>query len=322
MKHKLSKKNIPGHGTTQQNMQKLVSCDMLKEKLEKLVKQSKSRKIPSDWEKDVKITLSGKVTKEEPINNGKLYSDKFTKPVTPAETMNRPRDVKPKPKQPPPHNDLKPNDIRNCNIKRSESWQGSSKHSKGKQIHPHHYETRTSEIRHLETFANGQTYEMKGKKTLPTPENEFAADLMSKRDSASQLDQKTMTENSKVPVYSEIDRKDPKRITKRYIQRKKFANEENGNQDYEKVDLLPPCQFRDAPPPPEAFRDPPEPIDNILYYVVESVNENREANRRREYEEAKANRRREYEDEKKIAAWKKEYGSEAEVYKLAEYVPK
>lgn len=40
---------------------------------------------------------------------------------------------------------------------------------------------------------------------------------------------------------------------------------------YEKMNVPPPRQFQDVPPPPEPFRDPPESIDNILYYMYEAV---------------------------------------------------
>jgi hypothetical protein len=86
---------------------------------------------------------------------------------------------------------------------------------------------------------------------------------------------------AKMIAPGEMSRYDPKRMSRRFIQRRpKAANAmlavENGH------DLPPPTQFQDAPPPlpPEAFRDPPQPIDNLLYYVVESVHENREMNRR------------------------------------------
>jgi len=89
------------------------------------------------------------------------------------------------------------------------------------------------------------------------------------------------SENDSWSVPGEISRYDPKRISRRFIQRKPnvMMQAENGHDGH---DLLPPTQFQDAPPPlpPEAFRDPPQPIDNILYYVVESVHENREMNRR------------------------------------------
>lgn len=40
---------------------------------------------------------------------------------------------------------------------------------------------------------------------------------------------------------------------------------------YEEVRLPPPKMFQDEPPPPEEFRDPPQPIDNPLYHVYETV---------------------------------------------------
>lgn len=296
-------------------------------------------------EKDVKIILSGKKTKQEPISKLEALENDIKLILSTKKPKEQPNgkvepeepkyatisEIKSKPELPVEKavtisgtsTQTEPlarsRDVKNTNIKRSDSWQGSSKHAKAKQIHPHHYETRTSEIRHLDTFSNGVVYETKVKKAASTPESEFAPKVNPKNDVEPKKESDLF--DKKVPIYNEIDRKDPKRITKRYIPRKKFANEENGNQEYEKVELLPPCQFRDAPPPPEAFRDPPEPIDNILYYVVESVNENREANRRRECEE-KAIRRREAEEERKIAMWKKECGGEANVYKLAEYTPK
>ncbi|XP_065224956.1 protein FAM135A isoform X2 [Planococcus citri] len=326
-----------GHEAPQTNMQKLVSCDTLKEKLDKLVKQSKSHKKSESREKDVKITISGNQTTEESLkieiyeNDSEpkyasiyeIKSDRsckdMNKPIPPPPVPTEHHELTTDPRQSPiPGTSTQTDDYhvnrdsRRNSIKRSESCQAEPRYVNNQRVL--HYDTRTSEIRHLDTINKNASYQP-DEKPIPPEKDYMPVESNGRRESDSKNHAwKNIPADG--PVYAEIDRKDPKRITKRYINRKKFANEENANQE---VDVLPPCQFRDAPPPPEAFRDPPEPIDNILYYVVESVNENREANRRRECEEAKANRIST--EERRIPVWKTECGSEANVYKLAEYVP-
>lgn len=284
-----------GNEEDKQNIQKVVSCEILKEKLEKLVKQSKNHKKVEEMEKDVKFMLSSKKQAWEstfPESQAKRDLSRTESCAEKSITTNEAQiqvDIQSPidshnisvPSQTDTYAYLK--DAKSVTVKRSDSWQGSSKYSRAKQMQPRHFELQTAKIKQLD---QGVKSDSNCKQTA-----KCETETVHTAEKHSNEGPWAVPVNS--PVCGEISRNDPKRITRRHIPRKKPLPNENG-QEYEKLNLLPPSEFRDdAPPPPEAFRDPPEPIDNILYYVVESVNENREANRKREKEE-KENAKRDY----------------------------
>lgn len=295
-----------GNGDDKQNIHKIVSCDVLKEKLEKLVKQSKSQQkmdsrdtqIWKDLDKDKPIESNNNIVgppknyvnlvELNQLNTSPSRSKSTAKSkanvqinlkdiesmrtnTTEAEQIS---EIQVVPKS--PHNaSVQSNGVRSkTKMRRSESWQNGSKYVNTRQLYPQIAEARVAEVRQLDQRVSGPSLEEDAGENVKSDEGNTKAEDW--------FEIKTVSPSA-------MSRRDPKRISRRYIPRKLRPNagQENGQDAYEKLNLLPPTQFRDAPPPPppEAFRDPPEPIDNILYYVVESVHENREANRR-DYEEA------------------------------------
>lgn len=292
-----------------QNINKIVSCDILKEKLEQLVKQSKSQRQNETKEKDTKpLTLennlrndlntnqSHKLSVMESLCNNVNNLDLTKSSTNSPGDHNMPTNIKltghPSEIAPLPdvvcNKENVPKSTFTSNVRRSDTWLGNQKCSKSRQVYPQHVELRTAEIRQLDQQAvkkatrEGANAKEQTEKEVPmfttlkpVVNQQPYAELKERY-----INGNTWHPRSKTVIRSDIDRNDPKRISRRYIPRRKFHTLPDTEQDaYEKVNLLPPTQFCDVPPPPEAFRDPPEPIDNILYYVMESVQENREVNR-------------------------------------------
>lgn len=292
-----------------QNINKIVSCDILKEKLQELVKQSKNQRRIETKEKDIKPPTSDSnlwndlntnqsheldvmESLRSNVNNldltkASVYSPSDHNMPTNIKLTGLPAEVTPLPDVVCGKENV-PNTTPINHVRRSDTWQGSQKCSKSRQVFPQHVELRKAEIRQLdqqsvkkvaadEVDAIEQT-----EKEIPTfsPPRPAMSQQLEGEFKERYINGNTWHPKSKTVIRSDIDRNDPKRISRRYIPRRKFHTLPDTEQDaYEKVNVLPPTQFRDVPPPPEAFRDPPEPIDNILYYVMESVQENREVNR-------------------------------------------
>lgn len=294
----------------------MVSCNVLKEKLENLVKQSKSQKksqikstevIPSN--KHMWNDLKGDVMAESNNNNIVRPLKNYVN-LTELNELNmslnrckskekhefnlqmiRKQELSVENNQAKviemTHQELKnPHSASlkqtKCirteeNVKRSESWQGGSKYMKTKPLQLRQVEARFAEIKQLERKIP----------ELNADDNVKVENIPKLSDAESARNEDWFDVDSLSP--NSISRTDPKRISRRCLtgDQKRNVISQNGNGIYEKLNLLPPTQFRDVPPPlpPEAFRDPPEPIDNILYYVLESVHENRREANRRNYDE-------------------------------------
>lgn len=303
-------------------MNKIVSCDILKEKLEQLVKKSKHQNKHALKEKEAKIAFCTKpiwndVIKEKftdlKVNNSSYWTDKKNIETLKlqaqtdiflqiSETTEINNVVEQSDKSIKKACEIKTEIIPTVthlskttkpisNVRRCESWQGDNlKYIKSRQVYPQHVELQMAEIKFLNLGRNEEKISevnkndkrlLEEKEKLESNEKDinFTHHLYNGND--------FRKEKQKTVIYAEIDRNDPKRISRRYIPRKQKLNltQDNEQDTYERLNLLPPTQFRDTPPPPEAFRDPPESIDNILYYVMESVHENREVNRKL-YEES------------------------------------
>lgn len=299
---------ISGCAMDKQNINKIVSCDILKEKLQQLVKQSKNQRRIETKEKEIKPptpklenNLWNDLNTNQPhkvgvmeslcsnINNldltkASIYSPSDHNMATNIKLTGHSTEV-------PPLPDVvcgKPKATPTNNVRRSDTWQGNQKCSKSRQVYPQHVELRTAEIRQLDqqvvkkVAGDVASAKEQTEKEIPafTPLKPVVDHLPEAEFKERYINGNTWHPRSKTVIRSDIDRNDPKRISRRYIPRRKVQMLPDTEPDaYEKVNVLPPTQFRDIPPPPEAFRDPPEPIDNILYYVMESVQENREVNR-------------------------------------------
>lgn len=292
-----------------QNINKIVSCDILKEKLEQLVKQSKSQRRIEVKEKDTKPPtsenhlwndlntnrsheLSGLEPLGTAVNNLDLpevshYSPNDHDMPTNIKLAGHSTEAAPLPDVVCNNKVSVPKSTPTNTVRRADTWQGNQKCAKTRQVYPQHVELRTAEIRQLDQqvskkVAGESAKELIDRDQAPTftTQDPTAARQSEPETKERYVNGSTWHLRSKTVIRSEIDRNDPKRISRRYIPRRKFHTLPDSEQDaYEKINVLPPTQFRDVPPPPEAFRDPPEPIDNILYYVMESVQENREVNR-------------------------------------------
>ncbi len=344
----------------------MVSCDILKEKLEQLVKKSKTQKKVESRCNEIKVTPTEKPTcsnVEEPKptkegafagQNQRTNSDANSKTdkmveigeigatVQRAKAQNCPliQNILEEISAPPQFANTEESADTKIDLSQtSEMWQGDLKYARSRQMYLQCLESRVAEIKpteyplekvekpaeyRLEKTQKSVDYRLEKPTDYQLEKMEKTIDYqlekaekpidnrLEKSDSnrLSEVRIKTDKElekpdmlngndvwlvNTKVVIQSEMDRNDPKRISRRYIPRRKFNIPADQDQDtYGKVDLLPPTQFQDAPPPPEAFRDPPEPIDNLLYYVVESVQENREMNKRLQEEEARLSKKGAY----------------------------
>lgn len=308
---------LVGMADDKQNIHKMISCDVLKEKLENLVKQSKSQKksqvkstelIPSN--EHIWNDLKGDVMVESNNNNIVRPLENYVNLTELNELktslnrcklkgkhkfnlqINRKQELSVENNQAKviemAHQELKsPHSASlkqtkcvrtEANVKRSESWQAGSKYMKTKPLQLRQVEARLAGMKQLERqIPESNVHD--NVKVENTPK-------FSDAESAKQED----WFNVDSLILNSISRTDPKQLSGRCLtgDQKRNVMSQNGDDIYEKLNLLPPTQFRDVPPPlpPEAFRDPPEPIDNILYYVLESVHENRREANRRNYDES------------------------------------